>query len=109
MKHHANPRFWRCYRGLPKEIRDLADRSYSLLKADPSHGSLHFKKVGSLWSVRIGLHYRALATDVDGDRLWFWIGSHAEYDKLVGRKPTHKAPQPTSRARRKAKPKKRSG
>ena len=106
MKHHANPRFWRCYRGLPKEVRDLADRNYRLLRADPSHSSLHFKKIGALWSVRVGLHYRALATEVEGDRVWFWIGSHAEYDKLVGRKPANK--EPTSRARQKAKPKKRS-
>ena len=107
MKHHANPRFWQCYRGLPKEVRDLADRNYRILKADPSHGSLHFKKIGPLWSVRVGLHYRALATEVDDDRVWFWIGSHAEYDKLVGRKPGNKATQP-SRTRQKAKSKKRS-
>ena len=91
MTHYANPRFWRCYRGLPKEVRDLADRNYGLLKADPSHRSLHFKKVGALWSVRVGLHYRALATETHRDLVWFWIGSHAEYDKLVGRKPANKA------------------
>lgn len=68
---------WRCYRGLPKEVRELADRNYVLLKSDPSHSSLHFKKVGSVWSVRVGLHYRALATEVEDDLVWFWIGSHA--------------------------------
>lgn len=108
MKHRANPRFWRCYRGLPQEVRDLADRNYRLLKADPSHRSLHFKKIGVLWSVRVGLHYRALATEIEDDRVWFWIGSHAEYDKLVGRKPAIKGPQPTPRARQKATPTKRS-
>lgn len=108
MKHHANPRFWRCYQGLPKEIRDLADRNYVLLKSDSTHGSLHFKKVGSLWSVRVGLHYRALATEVGSDLVWFWIGSLAEYDTLVGRKPANQALQPTSRARKKAKSTRRS-
>ncbi len=108
MKHHANPRFWRCYQGLPKEIRDLADRNYALLKSDSTHGSLHFKKVGSLWSVRVGLHYRALATEVGSDLVWFWIGSHAEYDTLVGRKPANKALQPASLARTKGKSKRRS-
>jgi len=103
--HHGNPRFWRCYRALPAEIRELADRSYKILKANPNHGSLHFKKIGTLWSVRVGLHYRALATEVGGDLVWFWIGPHAEYDKLVGRKPANKALQPTSRARRKEKSK----
>ena len=108
MKHQATPRFWRCYQGLPKEIRDLADRNYALLKSDSAHGSLHFKKVGSLWSVRVGLHYRALATEVGSDLVWFWIGSHAEYDTLVGRKPANKALQPTNRARTKGKSKRRS-
>ena len=99
MKHRANLRFWRCYRGLPREIRDLADRNYARLKTDPAHSSLRLKKVGSVWSVRVGLHYRALASEAEGDLVWFWIGSHAEYDTLVGRKAAHKAPQPTSRAR----------
>jgi len=106
--HHANARFWRCYRGLPKDIRDLADRNYATLKADPSHRSLHFKKIGELWSARVGLHYRALATESDGDLVWFWIGPHAEYDKLVGRKPANQALRPASRARRKSKSKRRA-
>jgi hypothetical protein len=109
VKHHASPRFWRSYQGLPKEVRDPADRNYTLLKSDPTHGSLHFKKAGSLWSVRVGLHYRALATEVGNDLVWFWIGSHAEYDRLVGRKPANKAPQPASRARKRgSKTKRRS-
>lgn len=103
MTHHATPRFWRCYRGLPEQARQLADRNYALLKTDPTHRSLHFKKIASLWSVRVGLHYRALATEVDGNLVWFWLGSHAEYDTLIGRKPANEALQPTSRARRKTK------
>ena len=103
MKHHATPRFWRCYRGLPEETRRLTDRHFALLKTDPTHRSLHLKKIVSLWSVRVGLHYRALATEIDGDLVWFWLGSHAEYDTLIGRKPAIKALQPTSRTRRKTK------
>jgi hypothetical protein len=90
VKHHANPRFWRCHRELPQEVRQLADRNYKLLKADPSHRSLQFKQVGQFWSVRVGLRYRALAVEAGSDLVWFWIGSHAEYDKLVGRKPENK-------------------
>jgi hypothetical protein len=93
---------------LPKDIRDLADRNYATLKVDPSHRSLHFKKIGKLWSARVGLHYRTLATDSGGDLVWFWIGPHAEYDKLVGRKPANQALQPASRARTKSKLKRRS-
>jgi hypothetical protein len=106
VSHQANPRLWRSYQALPKEIRDLA--VITLLKSDPKHSSLHFKKIGLLWSVRVGLHYRALATEVGDDLMWFWIGSHAEYDSIVGRKPANKALQPTSRARTNAKSKRRS-
>ncbi len=83
MKHLASPYFWENYERLPDEIRDLADRSFDLLKANAQHPSLHLKKVGKYWSVRIGRKYRALAIEVDEGFLWFWIGTHAEYDKLV--------------------------
>jgi hypothetical protein len=43
----------------------------------------HFKKIGKYWSVRVGIHYRALAVEVEDGLLWFWIGSHAEYDRLM--------------------------
>ena len=83
MKHRATPRFWACYRALPSEVQQLADRSYELLMRDPRHPSLHFKKVGQLWSARVGLHYRALAVEADSELLWVWIGTHAEYDRML--------------------------
>jgi hypothetical protein len=54
-----------------------------LLKDDPKHPSLHLKKVDRFWAVRVGAHYRALAIEVDDGLLWFWIGSHADYDALL--------------------------
>lgn len=84
MKHHASPGFWALYEALPVEVRELADKSFDLLKTDPRHPSLHFKKVGKQWSARVGVHYRALAVEIDDGMLWIWIGTHAEYDKLVG-------------------------
>lgn len=83
MNHYASPSFWAAYEALPLSVQRQADRNYELLKADPKHPSLHFKKAGKYWSVRVGLHYRALAVNVEDGVLWFWIGSHAEYDKLV--------------------------
>jgi hypothetical protein len=62
----------------------LADGGFELLKADPKHPSLHLKKVGRFWSVRVGLHYRALAVEDGEDLVWLWIGHHAEYDRLIG-------------------------
>jgi len=84
LNHHANPDFWECFKALPNEIQDLAKRSYSLMKQNPRHASLHFKKVGQYWSARVGLNYRALAVQASDGFIWFWIGTHAEYDNLVG-------------------------
>jgi hypothetical protein len=83
LNHHASPQFWALHEALPSDIRELADKNYKLLKSDPRHPSLHFKKIGDLWSVRIGLHYRALGMPVQDGIYWFWIGTHADYDKIV--------------------------
>jgi hypothetical protein len=80
MRHFASGRFWEAYDKLPAHARELADKNFALLKADARHPSLHFKKVGRLWSVRVGLRYRALAVEANGDLVWFWIGSHSDYD-----------------------------
>ena len=85
MRHRATPRFWRCYGDLQDEIQRRADESFARLRHDPRHPSLHMKRVGDLWSVRIGLHHRALALEDGPDLTWFWIGPHAEYDRIVGR------------------------
>jgi hypothetical protein len=83
MNHRATPRFWACYHALPAELQQLADRCYAQLVQDSRHPSLHFKKVGSFWSVRVGLHYRALAVESGSEIVWFWIGPHAEYDRII--------------------------
>lgn len=83
MTHFASSGFWERYAALPDDIRALADKSYALLKSDPRHPSLHFKKLGKFWSARVGLHHRALAVEIQGGMLWFWIGTHAQYDRLV--------------------------
>ncbi|MCI0550241.1 MAG: type II toxin-antitoxin system HigB family toxin [Anaerolineae bacterium] len=83
MRHFASPEFWERYEELPDSVQELADKNYELLKADSKHPSLQLKKVGKYWSVRVGRKYRALGVDVDEGIVWFWIGTHAEYDKLV--------------------------
>jgi len=99
VKHLATSRFWRCSHALPAAVRELADRNFAQLKVDANHPSLHFKKIGTFWSARVGLHYRAVATEVGDDRAWFWIGSHGEYDKLLGQRPANKRLQPTAAKR----------
>ena len=85
MKHQrANPKFnGSSHLKLPQQIQQLADEKYALLKVNPRHPSLHFKKVGRMWSVRIGIHYRAIAVENGSDIIWFWIGHHSEYDVIV--------------------------
>lgn len=85
MTHHATSKLWRFYSELPKEVRDLADENFELLKRDSRHPSLHFKKVGRFWSARIGIHYRAIAVEDSGDMVWFWIGHHSDYDQIVAK------------------------
>ena len=83
MKHKTTSSFWIGYEKLPPEIRGLADKNFKLLKADPFHPSLQLKKVGKVWSARVGSHYRAVATPIESGFLWIWIGTHAEYDSLL--------------------------
>lgn len=85
MNHTASARFWRCYEALPVEVRVLADKNFELLKQDPGHPSLQFKAIGGgkLRSARVGLHHRALGLRTDDGVHWFWIGTHAQYDRLV--------------------------
>jgi len=72
MNHFATPDFWYCHRHLPDAVRELAD-----------HPSVRLKKVGSYWSARVGLHSRALARERPEGLVWFWIGHHGEYGRLI--------------------------
>ena len=83
MKYFTSPNYWIEYKKLPDDIKRLADKNFELLKANPKHSSLHFKNVGDYWSVRIGLKYRALGINNEDAIIWFWIGTHADYDNLV--------------------------
>ena len=86
MKHVTLASFWNHYDALPENVQRLADRQFERLRADPFHPSLHFKKVGrrrQLWSARVGIDYRALGMDKPEGVLWIWIGTHAEYDRLL--------------------------
>ena len=78
--------FLACFAKLPEAVREQARSCYRLWCDNPAHPSLHFKKIHGqegLYSVRVGLGWRALGL-LEGDTIsWFWIGSHAEYDALI--------------------------
>ncbi len=83
MKYFAISSFWDCFAKLPYDIQELANKNFELLKNNPKHPSLHLKKVGKYWSVRVGIKYRALAIEDNGNVIWFWIGVHSEYDEII--------------------------
>jgi hypothetical protein len=83
MRHFANRTFWQGYDRLPQNVRLLADKNFTLLKGNPRHPSLHFKKIGRFWSARVGIGHRALAVELADGMLWFWIGSHADYNAQI--------------------------
>jgi hypothetical protein len=73
MNHFATPDFWRHYRRLPIEVQELADKNFALLKANPQHPSLHFKKIRAYWSARVGITFAPLRKSER--RAWCGIGS----------------------------------
>lgn len=60
LKHFTAPEFCLHYRQLPAAVQALADKNFALLKANERHTSVRFKRVGAVWSIRVGLHFRAL-------------------------------------------------
>lgn len=86
MNSVTTKRFRKCYSDLPKSIQNQADKAYRLWKANSSHPSLDFGTVHPskpVYSVRIAYSWRAVAILDDAVYVWFWIGSHEEYNKLL--------------------------
>lgn len=86
MNSQTTPTFWKHYRTLPQEVRQRARLAYKLWRRNPNHPSLAFKRVKQsqpIYSVRIGLAYRALGLWQGDTITWFWVGTHGEYDRLL--------------------------
>ncbi len=86
MKSFTSSHFWKLYDSLPKSVQYRADRAYELWQINPYAHGLYFKLVSKrqpIYSVRIGRGYRALGILEDGAILWFWIGPHDTYDRLL--------------------------
>jgi hypothetical protein len=85
VRHRATPSFWQHFDRLPANVQQLARTTFVLARHNPKHPFVHLKKVGRFWSARVGIHYRALAVEQSDDLVWFWIGTHAEYESLIKR------------------------
>lgn len=86
MKSPATQEFWKLYKALPEDIQRRADNANQLWQIDPRAHSLYFKQVGKrqpIYSVRIGRGHRALGLLTGDAMLWFWIGTHDEYGRLL--------------------------
>lgn len=86
MRSRVNERFRKAFESLPEEIQRRARGAYARWEQDPAHPSLQFKKVHDrqpIYSVRVALGWRAIGILQGDDMIWFWIGSHAEYDRLL--------------------------
>ena len=88
MRSFTQQSFWDAYRLLPNHVRRQARDSYRFFALNPSHPSLDFKRVSQrrpVYSVRVSINYRTLGVLEGGDIVWFWIGPHHEYDRLLRR------------------------
>ena len=86
MISHTTDRFWKSFSLLPGRIQKQAEKAYEQWKADPYHPGLHFKCIHnatSVYSVRIGIGYRALGRHHGEQIIWFWIGSHEAYNEII--------------------------
>jgi hypothetical protein len=86
MTSRTTERFRKSFSKLPANVQDQANRAFALWRRDVNHPSLQFKRIhvtDPIYAVRIGIHWRALAVVRDDRAVWFWIGHHSEYDKLI--------------------------
>lgn len=86
MKSVTTSQFWKRYHSLPEDVQRRADRAYELWQINPQAHGLYFKRVGAqqpVYSVRIGRGYRALGILEGEVILWFWIGPHDEYVRML--------------------------
>ena len=87
MRSRVNERFRKAFDSLPEDIQRRAREAYARWHENPAHPSLQYKKVHDtqpVYSVRVGLGWRALGMLQADVMIWFWIGPHSEYDRLVG-------------------------
>lgn len=86
MKSRTTRRFRELLASLPAGVQEQASAAYRLFAQNPQHPSLRFKRIHPdppIYSARVGIGYRVVGA-MEGDQIvWFWIGTHAEYDQLL--------------------------
>jgi hypothetical protein len=82
VSNHTTARFREMRDRLPEQVRRSAYAAFDIFKTNPDHPGLNFRKVGRFWGISFANGYRALAVKDGEDLIWFFIGSHADYDKI---------------------------
>jgi mRNA-degrading endonuclease RelE of RelBE toxin-antitoxin system len=88
MRSCTTERFRKAFERLPQEVQQQARKAYGQFLRNPRHPSLRFKQIHPtkpVYSVRISTNYRAIGVRDGDEMIWFWVGSHADYDKLLAR------------------------
>lgn len=83
MKSRATRKFWALYLRLPPDVRRISLKQYRLWIQNPRHPSVQFKKIDAYWSARITDDYRVLGVMEENTVIWFWIGTHDEYEQVL--------------------------
>ena len=86
MRSVTTSRFRKSFAGLPPNVKETARKAYKQWKENPKHPGLKYKQIHKtelIYSVRIGISWRALGVKKSNTMIWFWIGSHEEYNKLI--------------------------
>ncbi|MDR9418410.1 type II toxin-antitoxin system RelE/ParE family toxin [Gracilimonas sp.] len=86
MISRTTDKFWKYYERLPENVKEKAKKAYQYFEENPAHPSLRFKKVNDdpkVYSVRISIEYRALGVLEGNEIIWFWVGSHDDYEELI--------------------------
>ncbi|YAF95187.1 MAG: type II toxin-antitoxin system RelE/ParE family toxin [Nodularia sp. CChRGM 3473] len=86
MKSYTTAQFRKAFADLPEQVQEQTRKAYRQFKSDPNYPSLHFKKIHPtlpIYSARISKSYRAIGQIDEDTIIWFWVGSHAEYDQLL--------------------------
>jgi hypothetical protein len=83
---HTTDKFRKAFRNLPVPVQNKARKAFKLWRQDPGNPLLHYKQVHQIkpvYSIRIGLGWRAVGLKAENQMIWFWVGSHGHYDKLI--------------------------
>jgi hypothetical protein len=87
LKSRTTRGFWKLFDELPVEAQAHAREAYKQFRTNPAHPGLHFKRVNRkkpVYSARVGIRHRAVGLLEDDTITWFWIGSHDDYERLLG-------------------------